>query len=77
MLFLIFRQSLVVQRPINTNPGLNFDSASLFLYSGVFFGIIFPIPFRPSNHQIVDKKKENGFLFKFSDLKSNFTLILG
>ena len=65
MLFLIFRQGLVVQRPISTNPGLNFDPASLFLYSGAFFGITFPIPFRPSHHQIVDKKKENGFLLKF------------
>ena len=65
---------LVVQRPISTNPRLNFNPG--------FFMYLFKILFRiilvgESNNQFVDKKNCIYFSFKVSDLISDFTLNLG
>ena len=65
---------LVVQRPISTNPRLNFNPG--------FFMYLFKILFRiilvgESNNQFVDKKNYIYFSFKVSGLISDFTLNLG
>ena len=65
---------LVVQRPISTNPRLNFNPG--------FFMYLFKILFRiilvgESNKQFVDKKNYIYFSFKVSGLISDFTLNLG
>ena len=65
---------LVVERPISTNPRLNFNPG--------FFMYLFKILFRiilvgESNNQFVDKKNCIYFSFKVSDLISDFTLNLG
>ena len=46
----------VVQRPINANPGLNFNLGLFFFSSKAFSWTIFSILFRIANRQIVDKK---------------------
>ena len=67
-----------VRRLISATLGLNLIHVSLFLCSKAFKGEIFLILFRTFNDQIAKKKKiELNFLLKLSDLKSNFTLILG
>ena len=53
----------VVRRPINANPGLNFNLGFFFFCSKAFSRIIFSILFRASNHQIVGKKNKTEFAF--------------
>ena len=64
-----------VRRLISATLGLNLIHVSLFLCSKAFKGKIFLILFRTFNDQIT--KKKNWTEFSLSDLKSNFTLILG
>ena len=47
------------------------------LCSKAFIWYFFSIPFKASNYQIVGKNIVQNFLLKLSDLKSDFTLILG
>ena len=68
--------SQVVRRPINANPGLNFNLGFFFFCSKGFSPIIFSILFRASNHQIGKRIKLN-LLFKLPYLNSNFALTLG
>ena len=49
-------QGPVVRRPIGTKPGLKFNLGLFFLYSKAFSRLVFSVIFRPSNHQLVDKK---------------------
>ena len=53
----------VVRRPINANPGLNFNLGFFFFCSKAFSPIIFSILSRASNHQIVGKKNKTEFAF--------------
>ena len=53
----------VIRRPINANPGLNFNLGFFFLCSKAFSPTIFSILFRASNHQIVGKKNKTEFAF--------------
>ena len=46
----------VVQRPISSNPGLNFNPAFFISLFKSLFGKIFTILFRTSNDQIASKK---------------------
>ena len=66
--------SLVVQRPISTNPRLNFNPG-FFMY--LFKSLLRIILVRASNNQFVDKKNYIYFSFKVSGLISDFTLNLG
>ena len=55
------RQSLVelgpvIRTPVSANPGLNFNPGFPIFLSKALSGIIFSIPFRVSNHQIVGKE---------------------
>ena len=65
---------LVVQRPISTNPRLNFNPG-FFMY--LFKSLFRIILVRASNNQFVNKKNYIHFSFKVSDLISDFTLTLG
>lgn len=65
---------LVVQRPISTNPRLNFNPG-FFMY--LFKSLLRIILVRASNNQFVDKKNYIYFSFKVSGLISDFTLNLG
>ena len=49
-------QGPVVQRPISSNPGLNFNPAFFISLFKSLFGKIFTILFRTSNDQIASKK---------------------
>ena len=51
-----FLQGPVVQRPISSNPELNFNPAFLISLFKSLFGKIFTILFRTSNDQIASKK---------------------
>ena len=53
----------VVQTPVSTNPGLNFNPGFFFFLSKALSRIIFSIIFRVSNHQIVGKENSTGFAF--------------
>ena len=46
----------VVLRPISANPGLNVNPGFFISLFNSFLLIIFSIPFRISNNQIVDEK---------------------
>ena len=59
--FPFFTQGPVARRPISANPWLDFNSGSFFLKT--FSWIIFPILFRLSSRQIVDKKNSTEFAF--------------
>ena len=54
-------QGQVFRRLISANPGLNFNPNFFFFGSKAFSVIIFAILFR--DHQIVDEKNENEFVF--------------
>ena len=67
----------IVQRPISTNPGLNFNSG---FYTSMFksrFRVIFSICFGSSIIKLKTKRVKPNFLFKLSDLTSKFSLTLG
>ena len=49
-------QGPVVQRPISSNPGLNFNPAFFISLFKSLLGKIFTILFRTSNDQIASKK---------------------
>ena len=49
---------------ISANPGLNFNMGVFFFCLKAFYRKIFPIVFRASSIQIVDKKSETEFPFK-------------
>ena len=49
-------QNPVVQGPISSNPGLNFNPGFSILFFKGIFQIIPSIIFRTLRHQIVDKK---------------------
>ena len=53
----------VVRTPVSANPGLNFNQDFFFFSSKALFRIIFSIPFRASNHQIVGKENLTEFVF--------------
>ena len=57
-------QGPVVRRPISANPGLNFNLGFFLFCLKAFYRIIFPIVFRASSIQIVDKKNYTEFAFK-------------
>ena len=59
----ISRRGPVVQMPVSTNPGLNFNLGFFFFLSKALSQIIFSILFRVSNHQIVGKENETEFAF--------------
>ena len=59
------------------NPWVEFNPGFFFLYRKEFSRIIFSDIFRPSNHQIADKKNKTEMLFKLSNLNSNLALTLG
>ena len=71
------RLSPVVWRSTSANPGLNFNLGFIISLFKNHLGKIFPILFITSNDQIARKKIWKEFLFKLSDLKSNFTLTPG
>ena len=56
-------QGPVVRKPISANPGLNFSPGFYFFCSKFFLRVIFSIPLRLSNHQIVDKNDKTEFAF--------------
>ena len=68
----------IVQRPISTNPGLNFNSG---FYTSMFkshFRVIFSICFGSiQSSKLKTKRVKPNFLFKLSDLTSKFSLTLG
>ena len=53
----------VVQTPISTNPGLNFNPGFFFFLSKALSRIIFSIFFRISNHQIVERENSTELAF--------------
>ena len=59
----ISRRGPVVQMPVSTNPGLNFNLGFFFFLSKALSQIIFSILFRVSNHQNVGKENETEFAF--------------
>ena len=65
-------QGPVFQKPISTNPELNFN---LGFYTSLFnslFGIIFSTLYGASNHQIVDKKNYTEFSSRASRTEIRF-----
>ena len=69
---------LVVRRLISATLGLNLIHVSLFLYSKAFKGKISLFFLEHSTIKLQKQKRfELNFLFKLSDLNSNFTLTLG
>ena len=59
----VSRRGQVVQMPVSTNPGLNFNLGFFFFLSKALSQIIFSILFRVSNHQIEGKEDETEFAF--------------
>ena len=55
--------SWLLERRLSANPGLNFNPGFFFYLSKVISQMIFPIPFRVSNHQIVGKETRTEFAF--------------
>ena len=66
-----------VWRSISINSRLNFKPSFFIPMFKSLFGTIFSILCREFNNHILDKWIILNFLLKFSDLKSDFTLILG
>ena len=62
---------------ISANPGLNFSASFFFFCSKAFSPMIFVIPFRESNHQIVDKNNLTEIAFKAFIFKFKFCSIPG
>ena len=61
---IIENQGPVVQRPISSNPELNFNPAFFISLFKSLFGKIFTILFRTSNDQIASKKIWTEFSLK-------------
>ena len=59
-------QGLVVQRPISTNPGLNFNQCFfIFLYLRAFYRIIFPILLDHLIIKLWTKRNKLNFLLNY------------
>ena len=73
---ILFPLGPIIQRLINDNPRLDFNSSFLIHLFESHFGIIFSILLRAFNNQTLDRNK---YILNFPclDLKSDFTLTLG
>lgn len=70
-------QGPVVLKAISTNSGLNLNPGFFITSLKCLFRTIFSILISATNHQIVDKIIKLNLLFKFPDLKTDFTPTLG
>ena len=70
-------QGPVVQRPISTNPGLNFNPGFFFFCFKAFSRIIFPFFLEQPITELQTRSIKLNLLFKLLYLNSNFALTLG
>ena len=70
-------QGPVVQRPISTNPGLNFNPGFFFFCFKAFSRIIFPFFLEHPITELQTRSIKLNLLFKLLYLNSNFALTLG